>query len=45
VLNTPDFIVDLRTGDPYPHGALMRNQTLVSPLWAAEGMYEIFCPR
>jgi putative DNA primase/helicase len=32
MLNTPDFIVDLRTGEFHEHaGQLMRQQTLVSP--------------
>jgi hypothetical protein len=45
MLNTPDFIIDLRNGDTYPHGALMRNQTLVTPQLAAWDLYEAFCPR
>jgi hypothetical protein len=45
LLNTPEFIVDLRDGSVLPHGMLMRQQTAVSPnLDAIERYYEA-CPR
>jgi P4 family phage/plasmid primase-like protien len=46
LLNTPNGIVDLRTGNMLPHGMLMRMQTLVAPNFFAyfEG-YDVHCPR
>jgi putative DNA primase/helicase len=47
LLNTPGFVVDLRTGNISPHSPalFMRQQTLVTPLDKAYGHYEQFCPR
>jgi P4 family phage/plasmid primase-like protien len=49
MLNTPSFIVDLRTGDLHEHaGQLMRQQTLVAPtpnVLAAVFDYRHTCPR
>jgi P4 family phage/plasmid primase-like protien len=46
LLNTPDFIIDLRDGAILPHGtAPMRQQTSVSPALHAMGDYEFACPR
>ena len=46
MLNTPAFIVDLRTGDSHEHvGQLMRQQTLVTPNLLGYGCYEHAAPR
>jgi putative DNA primase/helicase len=45
MLNTPEFIIDLRTGQTHAHGALMRNQTAVTPDLLAWNDYERACPR
>jgi putative DNA primase/helicase len=46
LLNTPDFVVDLRTGEFHEHtGQLMRQQTLVAPNLLAYGCYERAAPR
>lgn len=47
LLNTPDFIVDLRTGETLQHAPhfLMRQQTLVTPDVLAYQNYDNACPR
>jgi P4 family phage/plasmid primase-like protien len=46
MINTPDFIVDLRTGEFHAHtGQLMRQQSLVAPDLLAHGSYERAAPR
>jgi P4 family phage/plasmid primase-like protien len=45
LINTPEFIIDLRDGSTYPHGMLMRYQTDVTPDFSAYGSYEMACPR
>jgi P4 family phage/plasmid primase-like protien len=45
LLNTPDGIVDLRTGNTLEHGMLMRQQTSVTPNFCAFADYRYFCPR
>jgi phage/plasmid-associated DNA primase len=45
LLNTPDFIVDVRDGSRLPHGMLMRNQTSVSPDLGAFDNFRSACPR
>ena len=45
MLNTPGFIIDLRTGDTYEHGMLTRQQTAVAPDLLAYDKYEHACPR
>lgn len=51
LLNTPDYVVDLRTGTWMNHkealesGILMRNQTAVTPDFEAYCHYEHTCPR
>lgn len=47
LLNTPFFVVDLRTGDCMQHepGMLLRRQTLVSPATWSFQRYEEDCPR
>jgi putative DNA primase/helicase len=47
LLNTPDFVINLETGDSYPHapGFLTRQQTLVTPAFTTIGHYETSAPR
>jgi putative DNA primase/helicase len=50
LLNTPEFIIDLRTGEGYPHSTSMRmrNQTAFTPNLNAFGAWEDYkyhCPR
>jgi P4 family phage/plasmid primase-like protien len=51
LLNTPDYVFDLRMGTWKNHkealerGILMRNQTAVTPDLEAYGKYEYTCPR
>src|SRR5262249_55735017 len=45
LLNTPEFIVDLRDGTTLPHGMLMRNQTAVAPDLRVIDKYRHACPR
>jgi putative DNA primase/helicase len=47
LLNTPDFVIDLRTGETFAHSPqlLMRQQTLVTPNLGAYRDYEASCPQ
>jgi phage/plasmid-associated DNA primase len=51
LLNTPEYVFDLRTGSAIDHkealdrGILMRDQTAVSPDVLAYNNYENGCPR
>ncbi len=46
-LNTSDVVIDIRTLDMRPHTAddLMRMRTAISPALAAQGFYNVCCPR
>jgi putative DNA primase/helicase len=47
LLNTPDFVINLETGETMPHAPelLMRQMTLVTPDVMTFGYYEQSCPR